>query len=143
MKIIGITTFSLVLLFLASCSQVDSKETVLKSVKEIYSKANDEPQDMSVFTTSFNELVDRVNKVDENAELGYIDHILLTQAQEYVSITDINVVNVTETESNVRVVKSTGDTLRVVLKKENGQWKIDDVNDERKQMTEYCKEYGK
>lgn len=143
MKAIGITIFSLALSLLASCSQVDTKETVLENVKEIYSKANDEPQDMSVFTTSFNELVDKVNKVDEGAELGYIDHILLTQAQDSVGITDINVVNVTESESNVRLVKSTGDTLRVVLKKENGAWKVDDVNDERKQMTEYCKNYGK
>lgn len=142
MKISVLASISLALLLMTSCSHVDSKETVLQSAWEIYSKANVEPQDMTVFTTSFNKLVDKVSKVDEGAELGYFDHILLSQAQDDIEVADIKVVNITKDEANVRVVKSTGDTLRVVLKKEDGVWKVDDVNNERKQMTDYCKSMG-
>lgn len=135
-----IAFLSLTLLLLASCSQVDSEEEVLQSVKEIYSKANDVPQDFSVFSSSFRSLLDKVNKVDEGAELGYLDHAILTQAQDSVGFTDFIVVDITKSRSNVRVVKSYGDTLRVELLKENGVWKVDNVNDERQQMEDYCKD---
>lgn len=133
----------LVPLLLASCGHVDSEETVLQSVKEIYAKANDVPQDFSVFTSSFRSLLDRVNKVDEGAELGYLDHAILAQAQDSVGFTDFIVVDITKSRSSVRVVTSYGDTLRVELLKENGVWKVDDVNNERQQMTEYCQEAEK
>lgn len=115
-----------------STPATDTEETVVERVREIYNA----PASPDVFTQSFNNLMAKVNKFDEGAELGYIDHDILTQAQDYATIEAISVTDITATTAIARI-KTNFSLLTVSLVKENGIWKVDDVNNERKAMEKY------
>ena len=121
-------------------SMLDSEESIAKRVREIY-KTGDE---QSKFTASFYQLLGRLKQKDAPLEaagyLGYLDYGILTQAQDYIEVVNVSVVDITETTA-VAVVKTNFETIITLqLKKENGVWKVDNVNDERHQIECYLNE---
>ena len=80
--------------------------------------------------------MEKVNKLDEGAELGYFDHDLLTQAQDEVEIKEITISDITA-QTAMATIQTNYHPLTVKLVKENGSWKVDDVNNERSSMLEY------
>lgn len=110
----------------------DSEETIRERVIEIYSS----DRNSSIYSASLNELMEKVNKLDEGAELGYFDHDLLTQAQDEVEIKEISISDITA-QTATATIQTNYHPLTVKLVKENGSWKVDDVNNERSSMLEY------
>lgn len=110
----------------------DSEETIRERVIEIYSS----DRNSSIYSASLNELMEKVNKLDEGAELGYFDHDLLTQAQDEVEIKEITISDITA-QTATATIQTNYHPLTVKLVKENGSWKVDDVNNERSSMLEY------
>lgn len=115
---------------------LDSEDVIKKRVKEIYAS----PNEKTACTRSFKALIDKTREVDarEGAEIGFFDHDILTQAQDDITIKSIKISDITATTATAKI-KTNWETLTVKLVKEDGVWKIDNVNDERKLMTEYIK----
>lgn len=113
---------------------LDSEDVIKKRVKEIYAA----PNEKTACTRSFKALIDKTREVDarEGAEIGFLDHDILTQAQDDITIKSIKISDITATTATAKI-KTNWETLSVKLVKEDGVWKIDNVNDERKLMTEY------
>ncbi len=113
---------------------LDSEDVIKKRVKEIYAA----PNEKTACTRSFKALIDKTREVDarEGAEIGFFDHDILTQAQDDITIKSIKISDITATTATAKI-KTNWETLTVKLVKEDGVWKVDNVNDERKLMTEY------
>lgn len=115
---------------------LDTEEVIKKRVKEIYAS----PNEKTACTRSFKTLIDKAREIDErvvnDGEIGFFDHDILTQAQDKIKISDIKISDITATTSTAKI-KTNWETLTVKLVKEDGVWKVDNVNDERKLMTEY------
>ena len=113
---------------------LDSEDVIKKRIKEIYAA----PNEKTACTRSFKALIDKTREVDarEGAEIGFFDHDILTQAQDDITIKSIKISDITATTATAKI-KTNWETLTVKLVKEDGVWKVDNVNDERKLMTEY------
>lgn len=114
----------------------DNPEDIEARVREIYDNFNDP----DIYTSGFSALINKVREYDEStgAELGYIDHDILTQAQDVVDIRSISISDITETTAKATITTNF-DPLTVQLVKENGVWCVDNVNDERERMQKYLK----
>ncbi|MCI6856993.1 MAG: YbjP/YqhG family protein [Bacteroidales bacterium] len=113
---------------------LDSEDVIKKRVKEIYAA----PNEKTACTRSFKALIDKTREIDERleGEIGFLDHDILTQAQDDITIKSIKISDITATRATAKI-KTNWETLTVKLVKEDGVWKVDNVNDERKLMTEY------
>lgn len=116
----------------AEATTLDSEEVIGDRFVDLYS----EDDDRSLYSASFNELMDKVRKFDDGAELGYFDHDIRHQAQDDVRLQNFEVSDITATSCNVDVFTS-DDRYMIKLVKENDVWVIDDVNNERERMTKY------
>lgn len=110
---------------------LDPTEVILERVKEIYFSNNH-----TAFSSSFNELIEKVKKYDDGADIGYLDHDILTQAQDDIIVKGIKIENITQTTCTANI-ETDNNQLVVKLVKENSVWLIDDVNDERNSMNKY------
>lgn len=121
---------------IAETPALDTEEVIVARVREIYSSGDN---DQDVFSASFRALMDKVRKYDEGAELGYIDHDILTQAQDNVQVIDIRVQDITPSTATATVTTNFA-VLTVRLVKESNLWMVDDVNTERETMMKYMAE---
>lgn len=110
-------------------------EKLIKIVREIYQSHREID-----FSRAFLNVIAKVRKADQNEDMGYLDHDILTQAQDDVSVVKVIVVSNQPGKASVKVVTSFEQVLNVALVLEDGLWKVDNVNGEREKMNKYLKE---
>lgn len=121
--------------------QLDSASDIEARVLELYESRKDP------YSLSFLNVINKVEEADEvlwekERSLGFIDFDILTQAQDEVAIKSVSVTDITKTTANA-IVKTVWfdneirEDLNLKLVKENGVWKIDDIDDTKTAMIEY------
>lgn len=107
---------------------------IKKIVRDIYTNHNEID-----FSRSFLALISRIRKADKYEDIGYLDHDILTQAQDDVNVVNVIVVDNQSTKITVKVVTSFDQVLTVKLVLEDGLWKVDNVDNEREKMNSYLR----
>lgn len=144
-RIIVIIAFAMSLLF--GCKNGSESVAVYERVKAIYGLSDSsEYDDLGVYSESFDKLISDVEALDDKlissgeCELGYMNHDILSQSQDVVEFTGVTVINCNRKTAQV-IVSRAGSFGPITLSmvKENGNWFIDDIDFERKYMTDYLK----
>ena len=132
-------------------------EAIYKTVFSTYNRTNDYTSipdfDSRFCSKAWNDNKKKVEKIQEQGDEPFFDADYWVMGQDFsndLHITDVKVVNISNTEATVNMKvhnfgHATPVTLKIVF--ERGDWYIDNIMSEgmdlKEDMKEYIKEYGK